>query len=480
MRKCFIVMIISFLPFYSWCQNIQEVLLFSQTDLIGSPRYIAMAGAFTSLGNDLSAISDNPAGLSVFRQNVVEVSFGFRTRTSTAEYFGISNRETVTDAILGVAGLVKDIPYSTNKDHRFHFGFTIRQLARYDKEWTVQGQNPDFSIIDQWISNSNGIDPNNLISNGLLYERMAWEGFLTDVSDSLNNYTSFATGLNTNQLDQITTTGSKNQIEIAASGSYKHTFFYGASIGVPFITYNEVSTYGESGFDEFSDVNDFSLGNTYNLSATGVNLKLGFIYRPTYWLRLGGSYTSPTWYSAVAQFETVLNTQFRDGTTAEPIEYFNDNLTYSMRTPQRFSLGTALVLGKSAILSFDYHSSDLRTNSIRSSFNSLEDVDREINKVLGWTDDIRIGAEYRIRKLSIRGGYRIQGSPFKNELRATQSEIKTWSMGLGYPFKYFVIDLGWRTSKSSEQYQPYDRQYTPPAEIQNSDGMFIAGIQLVL
>ena len=469
-----------FLPFFSSAQNLQEALLFNQSDLLGSPRYISMAGAFTALGNDFSGITDNPAGLSVFRQNVAEISFGFRTRSNSANYFNTKSREAITDAVLGVGGLVKEIPYPENSDYRFHFGFTFRQMARFDKEWTVKGQNPNFSIIDQWIANSNGIDPDDLLSNGLLYERMAWEGFLTDVADSLNNYTSFATGLNTNHLDQIISSGNRTQMEIAASGSFKHTFFYGASIGIPFLTYSESSTYGESGFDQFSDVEDFSLGNSYNLSATGINLKLGFIYRPAYWLRLGGSYTSPTWYAAEAQFETILNSQFRDGSSAGPILYFNDNLTYSLRTAQQFSLGTAFVLAKSAILSVDYHTSDLSRNAIKSSFVSLEDVDREMDATLTWTHDIRLGGEYRYNGASFRAGYRIQSSPFVDGLKDNLSESRTWSIGLGYQFKYCVVDLAWRTTRFSELYQPYDIQYTPPAEISSTDGMFMAGIQLVL
>jgi hypothetical protein len=480
MRKSFLWLTCGLLPYLSFAQNLQEALLYNQTDLLGSPRYVSMAGAFTSLGNDLSGVSDNPAGLSVFRQDVAEISFGFRTRTSTANYFNVSSREALTDAVLGVAGLVKEIPNPENTDYRFHFGFTIRQVARFDKEWTVKGQNPNYSIIDQWIANSNGIDPDNLLSNGLLFERMAWEGFLTDVADSLNNYTSFATGLNTNHLDQIISSGNKSQMEIAASGSYQHKFFYGASIGIPFLNYSETSTYGETGFDEFSDVEDFSLGNTYNLSATGINLKIGFIYRPAYWLRLGGSYTSPTWYAAEAQFETILNTQFRDGSTAGPILYFNDNLTYTLRTAQRFSLGTAFVLGKTALLSIDYHGSDLSHNAIKSSLFSLDELDREMDAILAWTNAIRIGGEYRYRNASIRGGYRLQSSPYREALNDRQTDTKTWSIGLGYQFKYFVVDIAWRASSFSEQYQPYDIQYTPPAEIRNSDRMFVAGIQLVL
>ena len=53
-------------------QDFDRCLLSAQ-DITGSARYVSMAGAFASLGGDVSAITDNPAALGVFRRR--ELSF---------------------------------------------------------------------------------------------------------------------------------------------------------------------------------------------------------------------------------------------------------------------------------------------------------------------------------------------------------------------------------------------------------------------
>ena len=50
-------------------QNLEDVLRYSTEDLNGSARYQALGGAFGALGGDLSAITNNPAGSSVFALN---------------------------------------------------------------------------------------------------------------------------------------------------------------------------------------------------------------------------------------------------------------------------------------------------------------------------------------------------------------------------------------------------------------------------
>ena len=47
-------------------QTVKDVTYFLGSELNGSARYNGMAGAFGALGGDLSAISINPAGSSVF------------------------------------------------------------------------------------------------------------------------------------------------------------------------------------------------------------------------------------------------------------------------------------------------------------------------------------------------------------------------------------------------------------------------------
>ena len=47
-------------------QFIEDARRYSRQSLEGSARYISMGGAFSALGGDISAITDNPAAAAVF------------------------------------------------------------------------------------------------------------------------------------------------------------------------------------------------------------------------------------------------------------------------------------------------------------------------------------------------------------------------------------------------------------------------------
>jgi long-subunit fatty acid transport protein len=61
------------------------------------------------------------------------------------------------------------------------------------------------------------------------------------------------------------------------------------------------------------------------------------------------------------------------------------------------------------------------------------------------TGELRIGAEYKIEKLSLRAGYRIEQSPYKN--KTTVGDLTGYSGGLGYNFGSTKIDLSMLTQK---------------------------------
>jgi long-subunit fatty acid transport protein len=65
------------------------------------------------------------------------------------------------------------------------------------------------------------------------------------------------------------------------------------------------------------------------------------------------------------------------------------------------------------------------------------------------TGELRIGAEYKIEKLSLRAGYRIEQSPYKN--KTTVGDLTGYSGGLGYNFGSTKIDLSYAYAKRNSQ-----------------------------
>jgi long-subunit fatty acid transport protein len=65
------------------------------------------------------------------------------------------------------------------------------------------------------------------------------------------------------------------------------------------------------------------------------------------------------------------------------------------------------------------------------------------------TGELRVGAEYKIERLSLRGGYRYEQSPYQD--KTTIGDLTGYSGGLGYNFGSTKLDLSHAYSKRESQ-----------------------------
>ena len=72
-------------------QSLNDALRYSQTSLTGSARFNALSGAFGALGGELSAISINPAGSSVFLSSELSITANTFNNDVTSSYFNDKN-----------------------------------------------------------------------------------------------------------------------------------------------------------------------------------------------------------------------------------------------------------------------------------------------------------------------------------------------------------------------------------------------------
>lgn len=69
MKKKVLALLLCGLPLVINAQDAFDVLQMSQTELRGTSRFQSMAGAFGALGGDLSVLTQNPAGIGVYRNS---------------------------------------------------------------------------------------------------------------------------------------------------------------------------------------------------------------------------------------------------------------------------------------------------------------------------------------------------------------------------------------------------------------------------
>ena len=72
-----------------------------------------------------------------------------------------------------------------------------------------------------------------------------------------------------------------------------------------------------------------------------------------------------------------------------------------------------------------------------------------MGSVLDKTNEVRLGAEYKINALSLRAGYRYEQSPYKNS--STIGDLKGYSGGLGYNFGSTKVDLAYAYAERDAQ-----------------------------
>ena len=199
-------------------------------------------------------------------------------------------------------------------------------------------------------------------------------------------------------------------------------------------------------------------------NGVGFSLSAGFIYKPTNTFRFGLSYQSPTWFTEIIENTNIINNDGFFGDTEIEVsnsDVIYDNtfggnlpiqeLLYKLRTPSKITASTAIIFGKFGLISFDYS-----TNNYKGLYLSGDDFSQEnlfFDNQLKRADAIRLGTEWRINNLSVRGGYVYEQNPFINSI--SSDNLESYSLGLGYNFGTVKLNLSYKKSNKTDQYDFY-------------------------
>ena len=159
MKKIFIAGVMLFTA-TSFSQSINDAILFSGNDDIGTARYQAMSGAFGALGGDLSAINVNPAGGAVFKKSTIGVSLSTFHKENDV-FYGLTNTSTNSDSSdlsINQAGGVLVLPAPSAKWKKVVLGINYQQTQNFDQDLFVAGTN-NVSISQYFLNRAHGIVP---------------------------------------------------------------------------------------------------------------------------------------------------------------------------------------------------------------------------------------------------------------------------------------------------------------------------------
>jgi len=477
-----------FISNYSFSQGEVEALKYSRNELYGTARSMAMGNAFGALGGDITGVSINPAGIAVYRSSEVVGTLGFQ---QNAAKVGDLNMK-VNDFNLHNLGFVGYFPLRNEVMPMINFGFSYNKQKTFNNDIHAAG-NGNSTMLDYIADRSYGVDSRKLEMGENLPDPFIDQPWLSVLGFNSWLIDDYLSDDGTYYYEPLDTKGEPARQEIKSS-ERGYIDNYDFTIGT---TINNVLNIGlalnifDINHSLYTDLlEDFNSGYTLNneviTNGAGVGAKLGIIYRPVNSIRVGLAYHSPTWYSMSEIYKARVDDDL--GAYIDDPKYEKGWINsakftnhYDLKTPDKWVLSVAAVLGNSFILSADYEWMNYQHMklSVPSGSNSSKgwyDVDNGyIKKDFKATSTFRVGSEYRLTpQFSGRLGYAWMQNPYdaefskagdagvsgSNTIYRMEGDTHYLTGGLGYRFnRNLYADLAVVYQTQEDQLYPFPNLY---------------------
>ena len=461
---------------------------------LGTARSAAMAGAMTSLGADASSMSINPAGMGMYRSNEIVftpmMTFS-RAESNAAAFegnsknrFGIGNFSMVAklrESSTGVTAINMGLAYNRLADFNYKYSFATQgtagsssiadifagQLAAGQITSTQLKGNYDGAGYFMW----DRFDPTYWgailgYKTGLINDSNGgWGRDMIGSAAGVDGYTT------------VESKGSAGEWVWSLGMNFGSKFYLGFSLGAATINRERHIYYGE-GYSYKADpalnyqMEHFNYDQVAKMKGTGVNFKIGAIYRPIESLRIGVAFHTPTYYSVTYSYQGGMTSEIKANNNVddykldsngyirppfseETVVLVDDgDYSWSYTSPTRLMFGVSYTIAKQLILSVDYE---------RDWYNSMRLKDSPygalykgyIKDTFKGSNTVRAGAEWRfIPQMAVRMGYGLWSGALTDNTAIYSSPVtyRTEYMSAGFGValsKHFTIDATYQFCKNN-------------------------------
>lgn len=454
-------------------QSHLDYLRYSMLSYGSTSRSLAMGNSFGALGADISTLTTNPAGLGLFRRSEMSVSPTFSNRNVESDFEGTVSDDDHFKFSLGNFGLV----LSNKKKERglkyINFGIGYNRTNNFSSDEFAEYNNSQNTLIDSYVEKLNTgafVSPLDLSTYYPFDKSLAWETYLLNFDTISNLYSSSIPYAGTRQRQIIERRGGQGEWAFSMATNYDDRLYIGATLGIPVVRYEEEYLWTE---EDRRDTIPFFDNYRYNTSiattGSGINFKVGAIYRASDFLRLGVAIHTPTWYYLTDDYRAVMGSNLESmgmhewaGPDFIPFEY-------RITTPFRVISSIALVAGKSGALNIEYEFLDYSQGKIKPRDGQFQadftDENRTIDGRYGAQHNIRAGVELPSGNFRFRFGGEYGTSPFDKNLRPDDSDIdmSRYSItgGIGYRADKFYIDAAYAWTRSGSFIYAYEMTVIP-------------------
>lgn len=473
--------------YIAFAQDESDALRYSTISSQGTARSMGFGNALGSIGGDFSGLSVNPAGIGIYRKSELTFTPSLKLNSTSSDYMNQSTDDNNTRFTVNNLGAVftntaKGKRYKKSDWKSISFGVGINRIADFNRNYSYQGTNNTSSISLTYELDALNYPAD--INNTVTLAGLGYESFLLDTSAALGGYETvvpFTSGIR--QTNSVEERGGITDISFTIGGNYKEKLMLGATLGIPSLRYRKTMTFEE--FDESgNNNNDFDFlthGETTDTRGTGVNLKLGAIYKLSPEFRIGAAFHTPTYFSLtdVKNRYVISNTE----NFKQSLGYFDGPITrvdgptneyqYSMTTPWRGVISAAAIIAKRGFITVDYEyvnykSARLHLDDLDANYETS--VNNGIKNMYKGASNLRIGGEVNLDLLMLRLGFGYYGNPYQNS--SMNAERMDVSAGIGFNFDNWRVDIGYVRSMYTQDESPYFVGYSniesPTASINNA------------
>lgn len=472
-----LVYTVSFLliAFTAFTQDLTDALRYSNYHISGTARSAAMGNAFGALGGDFSSLSINPAGIGVYRKGEFTLTPSFSQTSVDGTYRGNTISDSRYNLSLDNIGYVSAFNLSEGSEAglvSINFGIGFNKLGSFTMSSLAEGYNSDHSLLTYFTENAN----NGIYSD--YYEDLAVRSNLMYADDDNSPYENDITnhGYGQAQRSTIERRGYINEYLLSVAANFNHKFYFGATLGIHDVYFKENADLYE--WDRQGDIpffNDLNFHTYLKTAGSGVNMKLGAIFKPVDMLRLGVAFHTPTFYTLNDLYDGSMKSSItwenEQGSPTEELTVYPDQegvYEYEIETPMKAIVSAALVLGKAGLVSVDYEFVDYSSIKIKDgsdgyNFYDENQIIKDAYRNIGYKSvgNLHLGAELRLdQNFSVRGGYEYFPSVYKksylNENNPNlDASYSTFAGGFGYRQGNVFFDVAYKRMVNEENSKMY-------------------------
>lgn len=454
-RISFVAILLAAINLQVWAQNEIDALRFSSVSPGGTARFMSTGGAFGALGGDFSSLGTNPAGIGVYRTSEFTITPNLNFTSVGSTFLGNTQEDVKYNFALSNIGFVFAFNNTNSGEgwRGFNFGFGLNQQANFNNRRVYEGLNTQNSLRSVFLDIVNDleqrygpIDPADLdaYTTGLAYDTYLMDedefGYWVDEVDIL-------------QRRVTNTSGSIREFNFTFGANYSDRLYLGASVGVPFLRFEEDYTLYENNAENSGEFVSMEFTERLKTTGVGANFKFGAIFRANDMVRLGASVHTPTFYNLEDEWDTSMKSNivgFAPTESKSP----NTLYDYQLHTPLKAIGSLALVFGTAGLVSMDYEFADYTQMRYRSNEHSYDNINTRMQRDLQAQHNLRFGGELRLNPIVLRGGYALSSNPYKTA-EVSPIEKSTISAGIGIRDKSFYIDFGYAITQYSEDFFQY-------------------------